>query len=275
MAHIEPLTVLEQFGLVPRGGAEPLGGGDIGQVWRVDSDRGRVVVKHAAAFAIQAEADGLRALGEASTSLVVPQLIGVGDDVLVMEYLEPGRPDPQGLGAGLRALHANTSALHGWPRDNAAGTTLQRNTQHEDGRVFQREQRLLPLGRACLERGRLDARDMAQLERVAHGLESWLPNAPASLLHGDLWRGNVYYSATGAAVIDPAVYRHYPEVDIAMLELFGSPGAAFHDAYWDGRRPDDWPRRCALFQLYPLLNHLLLFGTGYRGAVQRTLARLD
>jgi len=59
-----------------------------------------------------------------------------------------------------------------------------------------------------------------------------------------------------------------------MLTLFGHPGEAFFEAYWDGEAPRDWPRRERLFQLYPLLNHLLLFGAGYRSAVMRTLDAL-
>ncbi|MEA3251963.1 MAG: cation:proton antiporter [Pseudomonadota bacterium] len=81
-------------------------------------------------------------------------------------------------------------------------------------------------------------------------------------------------SPHGQAIIDPAVYRHYPEVDLAMLTLFGAPGAAFFEAYWDADEPSDWPRRQTLFQLYPLLNHLLLFGAGYRSAVTRSIAEL-
>ena len=114
-----------------------------------------------------------------------------------------------------------------------------------------------------------------RLEAVAHGLEAWLPDAPGSLVHGDLWSGNVLFTTQGPAIIDPAVYRHYPEVDLAMLTLFGSPGEAFFEAYWNGSAPADWPRREALFQLYPLLNHLLMFGSGYRGAVERMIGRLE
>lgn len=114
-----------------------------------------------------------------------------------------------------------------------------------------------------------------RIEAVADALERWLPDTRASLVHGDLWSGNVLQTRRGPAIIDPAIYRHYPEVDLAMLTLFGSPGEAFFEAYWNGRRPDDWPRRQALFQLYPLLNHLLLFGGTYRSGVERCVALLE
>ena len=134
------------------------------------------------------------------------------------------------------------------PPPNACGPTPQDNTPCHDGRVFQRERRLLPLGSACAEKGLLDTATLEALTRVAEDLETWLPDARPCLVHGDLWSGNVVHTAHGPAIIDPAVYRHYPEVDLAMLTLFGSPSEAFFEAYWDGAPPNDWPRRRTLFQ---------------------------
>jgi fructosamine-3-kinase len=269
---------LAAAGLTPTGALAPLSGGDIAAVYRLATDRGEVAVKRDAAERLAGEADGLRALAAAGSGLVVPEVLAEGDGWLVMEALETTRRDRRGdaaLGEGLRALHGVVSGEHGWHRDNACGLTPQRNTPLGDGRAFQRERRLMPLSTACQRRGLLDGRLHERIEAIALGLESWLPDAPASLVHGDLWSGNVLFTPRGPAIIDPAVYRHYPEVDLAMLTLFGAPGEAFFEAYWDGETPPDWPRREALFQLYPLLNHLLLFGGGYRAAVERAAARLE
>ena len=271
-------SLLQTAGLEPQGELRPLGGGDIAAVYWLDTHQGPVVIKRDDPNRLAGEADGLRALSEASTSLVVPEVLGVGGGWLMMEALEStsqSAVSAAALGEGLRHLHAHTAAEHGWPRDNACGRTPQPNAPLTDGRIFQRQRRLLPLAAACHERGLLDASLRERLERIAHDLETWLPDAPANLVHGDLWSGNVLYTPRGPAIIDPAVYRHYPEVDLAMLMLFGAPPDAFFEAYWEGGRPDDWPRREALFQLYPLLNHLLLFGGGYRNAVARATARVE
>ncbi|UYG06509.1 fructosamine kinase family protein [Halomonas sp. M4R1S46] len=269
--------LMERIGLIPRGAPMALAGGDIAAVFRLETDQGAVVIKRDAAGRLVGEAEGLTVLREAATRLVVPEVLGQEGEWLVMEALATCGRAPGGevaLGEGLRELHAVTGGPHGWHRDNACGTTPQPNAPLADGRAFQRERRLLPLTRACHERGRLDQRLRTRLQALAEGLETWLPDAPARLVHGDLWSGNVLHTDRGPAVIDPAVYRHYPEVDLAMLTLFGAPSEAFFEAYWNGAPPDDWPRREALFQLYPLLNHLLLFGGSYRGAVERTLDRL-
>ncbi|UYG05133.1 fructosamine kinase family protein [Halomonas sp. LR3S48] len=271
-------ALLEAQGLSPVGRMQPLGGGDIAAVYRLETSQGPVVVKHDEAERLTGEADGLQALRQAESSLRVPNVLALGDGWLVMEALEAGSRSPRSataLGEGLRQLHSHTAAEHGWPRDNACGRTPQPNAPLADGRVFQRERRLLPLARASHERGLLDNRLRGRIEALAEALEEWLPDLPASLLHGDLWSGNVLYTPQGPAVIDPAVYRHYPEVDLAMLTLFGSPGDAFFEAYWDGNAPYDWPRREALFQLYPLLNHLLLFGSSYRSGVERAIAAIE
>ncbi|ARS54017.1 fructosamine kinase family protein [Kushneria konosiri] len=277
MTSSTPQETLETLGIPATGAPEALGGGDIGQVWRVATSQGDVLVKHADEKGLEAEADGLRALQAANTDLIIPDIVGELPGALVMTYLAPSRPDRQAqeaFGHGLRALHAHTHPEHGWHCDNFAGTTAQINTRHDDGRVFQRECRLLPLASLCLQTGRMDRKLFDQLSSVANALESWLPNAPASLIHGDLWSGNVHFSTRGPALIDPAIYRHYPDADIALLELFGNPSKAFYDAYWDGHAPEDWPRRRTLFQLYPLLNHLYMFGGSYAQGVRTAIAQL-
>lgn len=271
-------TLLNDAGLRPQGALSPLSGGDSAATYRLSTDAGDVVVKRDDPARLAGEADGLRALANASSGLIVPTVLVQEAEWLVMEALENVTHQHgcgASLGEGLRRLHGVTSDDHGWPRDNACGRTPQPNSPLLDGRVFQRERRLLPLIDACSAKGLLDNALRQRLEAIAHGLESWLPDVPASLVHGDLWSGNVLCTAQGAAVIDPAVYRHFPEIDLAMLTLFGSPGEAFFEAYWNGSAPADWPRREALFQLYPLLNHVLLFGGSYRTALEHAVMRLE
>lgn len=276
--RLAALELSADTGLELDAGMTPLSGGDSGAgLWRIEGTK-PYIVKQDSVERVAGEADGLRALASVCRLLVVPAVVAEDDDLLVMEALDAtGQRDGSALGEGLRQMHRDSrdsQAEHGWPRDNACGSTPQPNAPLADGRVFQRERRLLPLMKLCRDQGLLDAGLAERIERVAESLESWLPDTPPCLVHGDLWSGNVLFTPRGPAIIDPAVYRHYPEVDIAMLTLFGGPGDAFFEAYWNGGRPADWERREALFQLYPLLNHLYLFGRGYLGGVRRATERV-
>ncbi len=235
-----------------------------------------------------AEADGLRALREA-TVLTVPEVIcysDAGEDPawLLLEYLPPGSPAPdyaKHLGESLSMLHDAGKGPYGWHRSNYIGSLSQSNTTLDDWPAFWWSERLEPQVRLAGDSGRL-----AGLEREWARLESKLPSLLAgaeeegcALLHGDLWSGNVYPGPEGRAVlVDPAVYGGHREVDLAMTELFGGFSGAFYTAYED-RHPltEGYAGiRRNVYQLYPLLVHVNLFGGAYvggaAGALRRALA---
>ena len=212
----------------------------------------------------------------------VPSVVaasGPGDEVawLLLEWIEEGRPGRAGwirLGRELAALHRHPGpggpdARFGWGGDNLIGSLPQPNGWNDDWADFWAERRIRPLARELRERGALSAARAAVVEAVAERAGELLgPAATAdgpSLLHGDLWSGNVLFARGGAPVlIDPAVYVGHREVDLAMADLFGGFSGAFREAYEDA-----WPlqpghlRRRPAYQLYPLLVHARLFGGGY------------
>ena len=111
--------------------------------------------------------------------------------------------------------------------------------------------------------GRLQQRG----ERLLEQLPALLDHHPVpSLLHGDLWSGNLAYTRNGQPTIfDPAVYFGDAEADLAMTELFGGFTPTFYHAYWNTRPiVPGYPVRKNLYNLYHIINHLNLFGTSYR-----------
>lgn len=264
---------------------DAIGGGCINSAFRLSDGRRDFFVKTNRADRVgmfTAEAEGLAALA-ASGTLRVPRPVchGTTGDTgyLVMEYIPPGRRAHDGwalAGEQLAAMHAHTAARFGWQRDNTIGATLQQNAWHADWVIFWRDRRLgFQLAEAARNGhdGSLQDRGARLLER----LPSLLEHGPSpSLLHGDLWSGNLAFDANGSPYIfDPATYHGDREADLAMTELFGGFDRAFYAAYeanWP--LPPGYPVRKQLYNLYHVLNHLNLFGGGYHGQAMRLIDRL-
>lgn len=235
-------------------------------VWRVTLADDRDVVVKTGPTDATFEAEGLDALRVAGAP--VPEVLAVDAEVLVIEYLS-GRGDPGTFGRALAHLHTTTAPSFGWDRDNAIGPLPQHNQRSTDWPWFVATQRLAP---------HLDVlpTDLSGRIRTAidHGrLAEVLDHDPAaSLVHGDLWSGNVL---GWRWMIDPAVHHGDREVDLAMLELFGSLPPAFLAGYSElAPIPEGVERRRLVLQLVPLLVHVRLFGASYLGGVRQRLDSL-
>ncbi|HEY1605744.1 MAG TPA: fructosamine kinase family protein [Allosphingosinicella sp.] len=246
---------------------EHLAGGNLSEILLVRRPDGRLSVAKGGA-AIGTEAAMLRAL--AGAGVPAPAVEGEHDGVLLLEHVPNDRIFNAGawasIGEALRRLHDRHGENYGWPVDYRIGTVELDNKQHGDWPSFWAEQRLVAAASV------LDRPWRERVERLAAGLADRLPaSPPAAFLHGDLWGGNILV-ADGrlAGLIDPACYHGHEEVDLAMLCLFDAPPPSFWGAY--GAAEPGWPERRILYQLFPALLHLRLFGGSYAGMVDRLLA---
>ncbi|MEF3276022.1 MAG: fructosamine kinase family protein [Chloroflexus sp.] len=228
----------------------------------------------APAAMVAAEAYGLRTLAATQTIRVPTIILAQEADarlpaLMLSEWIESdGRPlDAAQLGEQLAALHRCTATAYGLERDNFIGGTPQSNGWLDDWITFFRDRRLLPQIELANRNGRLSPSRRQMLERVLCRLEDWLGGVPRvpSLIHGDLWRGNVISGPNGVPVlIDPAISYSDREAELAFTELFGGFSPRFYAAYHAA-----WPlapgyhERRDLYNLYHLINHLNLFGEGY------------
>ncbi|HEY6093479.1 MAG TPA: fructosamine kinase family protein [Gallionellaceae bacterium] len=265
--------------------AASLAGGCANQAWHIEGTDGRhYLVKLNTADRtnmFDAECNGLAALA-ATHTVRVPSVIAHGASgahaFLVLEYLDlHNHGDARLLGTQLAALHRHHGTQYGWERDNTLGLTPQRNSWCDDWLTFWREHRLgfqLELAAHNGFRGRLHTLGQQLMERLPELLADHRP-AP-SLLHGDLWGGNHAYLADGCPVIfDPATYYGDREADLAMTELFGGFAPAFHAAYHAAYPLDaGYARRKTLYNLYHVLNHCNMIGSGYAGQAEGMMQRL-
>lgn len=266
--------------------AAPLSGGCIGAVYRLAlANGGHAVAKVGAPGGdLSCEAWMLDFLSRHS-GLPVPAVYLADDDLLVMAYLPAdGRLDggAQAHAAELlAALHDFSAPEYGLERDTLIGGLHQPNPRSPKWVPFFAEQRLLYMAGEAHRAGRMPAATVARVETLAGRLGSWLeePAAP-SLIHGDLWGGNVLCRGAPdgnriSGFVDPAIYYADAEIELAFATLFATFGDAFFARYGELRplRPGFFEARRELYNLYPLLTHVRLFGGSYLGQVEATLSR--
>lgn len=255
---------------VPEEKLERLAGGDLSEVLLVRRPDGRWSVAKGGAT-IGTEAAMLQSI--AAAGVPAPAVEGEHDGVLLIEHVaNDGAFSPAAwadIGAAVRRLHQQKGERYGWPVDYRLGTVEMDNRRTDDWPLFWGEQRLIVTARM------LDRPWRERVESAAKSLHGFLPVSPVpTLLHGDLWSGNILVSNSRlAALIDPACYHGHAEVDLAMLALFGAPPPEFWNAY--GPLEPGWERRRDAYQLFPALVHLRLFGATYAGMVERLLAALE
>jgi protein-ribulosamine 3-kinase len=265
--------------------SEPLSGGSINHVYRLKSNSGNYCIKYNTADAFpgmfEKERMGLQLLRD-THEIKVPEVITVENTIswsyILLEYISAA-PKIGGFMAdfaySLAALHRHSSGSYGLGHDNYMGSLIQTNTLHEEWSSFFIEERLEPQLIKAKTSGYFSPDDLVRFQRLFSQFHSICPAEMPSLVHGDLWSGNYIVSGQGkACLIDPAAYFGHREVDIAMSTLFGGFDPEFYSAYNDAFPMEKgWRERLDIYNLYPLLVHLNLFGAGYLGAIKKIIKR--
>lgn len=290
---------------VETGKMTPVGGGCINESFRAETSAGVFFIKFNDAKRFpgmfEAEAMGLELLGnptarlqggiaaEKSDSktgtdslLQVPSVVGYSTDerhsLLVLEHIAPGsmRNDFWEIfGQGLAQLHSHTNHYFGLDHPNYIGSLPQVNNPHDGWIEFFIAERIEAQFKLARDNQRA-GKELGQLfSRLYVHLNDFFPKEPPALLHGDLWNGNYLVNSEGApAIVDPAVYYGHRYMDLGMSVLFGGFSQEFYSAYDDAYPLDkNWKDGIEIANLYPLLVHLNLFGSGYLDGIQRILKK--
>lgn len=291
---------MSQLGLGKVVSARPMIGGDINHAYKLELadcialPESTIFMKansRSNADFFRSEVEGLEAIASLRI-LSVPRILGWGVDdgqenplrgscsFLLLEFLPPTAKASnywEELGRNLARLHlTDCSSIvkgFGFPSDNYIGATPQTNRVTASWVEFFRECRLRPQFQMAV--GHFTRNQLETAERLMGRLEEFLPEPEKpSLLHGDLWGGNVHTGGDGQAwLIDPAAYCGHWEADLAMTRLFGGFPRKFYESYNQVNPiPPSFSRRLDLYNLYHLLNHLNLFGSSYLGQVLDTMA---
>lgn len=260
-----------------------ISGGSINDACRLETSDEPFFIKYNKSYLYPAmfekEAKGLQILRDTRT-VYVPEIIGTGQaenfSFIVMEYIEPGsrRNDFwSDFASKLAQMHQNTNSQFGLDHDNYMGSLQQYNKFHENFYDFFILERLEPQLRLARDKGKLNEGHVEKFEQLYKELKNIIPEEKPALVHGDLYSGNYVVSDNGTAtILDPAIAYSHREVDIAMSNLFGVFDQEFYDTY-NNHFPMEkgWEERIEIFNLYPLLIHVNLFGIAYLSSVERII----
>lgn len=252
--------------------ALPISGGDINLAFKLDTNQGQYFVKLNTPDKVdmfRAERDGLIELAKCD-ALVVPEPLVFGQNAnaafLCMSWLDMRDDiDNAALGEAVAMLHEPIGQEFGWGENNFIGSSVQHNDWSEDWPGFFWEKRLEPQLYQMIEAGSSFPEEA--LEPLRGAVNRILEGRvyQASIVHGDLWNGNVGMTEDGRpCLFDPAVYWGHSETDISMAKLFGGFKQEFYDAYHSIRPAETGGEgQILVYQLYHLLNHYNLFGGSY------------
>jgi protein-ribulosamine 3-kinase len=225
------------------------------------------------------ESAGLNAIRKTQT-IAVPKTILLDefedDSFLILEWIEAVKvtlATGKLLGQHLSAMHRHMAKQFGFDDDNYMGSLPQSNQKHDTWAAFYINERLQPMVNIGVNKGLLNLKDAQDFEKLYKILPHLFEEEAPALIHGDLWSGNFLIGADQKPyLIDPAVSYGHREFDIAMTTLFGGFNREFYDAY-NNNFPlaGGWQQRIDLWNLYPLLLHLNLFGGGYLAQVKNCL----
>ncbi len=263
----------------------PVSGGSINDAYKLDTNAGLFFVKKNSASLYPGmfakEKRGLEILA-ATNTVSVPKVVGLGqkDDTafLVLDYIESAARQPdfwELFAERLANLHRHSADHFGLDHDNYIGSLPQSNRKHNNWPDFFREERLEKQVKMARDKGQIGTDIVRAFDRFYLKLPELFPEEPPALIHGDLWGGNYMVGEKGEPVIiDPAVYYGHREMDLGMSQLFGGFDRMFYEAY-ERYYPLEkgWQQRMDYCNLYPLMVHVNLFGSGYVGSVKSIIQK--
>lgn len=258
--------------------------GQIGDIYKVSTfDTSYLLKTSQPSKQLVIEADMLKDINK--YDIAVPEIYDVSESYLLMEFIEESREAKysQEIEAAklLSKLHSvtNDSRMYGYYYDTTIGPFDQKNEQTQyNWTLFLGQMRIMPMAKICYDKGLISIQTVERLEGLCRDMYKRIDISliTPSLLHGDMWGGNILFNITGAAVIDPAIYFGDKEMELAFIKLFDTFGERFFEAYAEAHPLSDdfYETKVPLYQIYPLLVHVALYGGSYVSELEWVLKRL-
>lgn len=260
----------------------PISGGDINEVFKVDTQNNSYILKVNSISAFPKmfvkEKMGLQSISSTGekTPRVIKTFANSKNQYLILEFIKEELSSNnfwKNFATSLVKLHKTSNKMFGLEYDNYIGSLNQINLQKSTWELFYIENRINPLVKQAYDKNLLNKSHLRSFERLFKKLNEILPIEAPSLVHGDLWSGNLLNGKDQTPVfIDPAIYFGNREIDIAMTQMFGGFDNSYIKFYNEMFPLEKgWEQRVEINNLYPTLVHLILFGSSYLGGIERVI----
>lgn len=214
--------------------------------------------------------------------LNVPDILTLNNNLLTTQYIASNniitKKHETIIAQQLSQLHQNTQETYGFEKSTTIGGFLQSNISNKSWRDFFIEQRVLSFAILAFEEGSIELELLRRIESFAEKMSKYLiePKQP-SLLHGDIWQGNIIPTEESVYFIDPAIYYGHNEIELAFIGMFNTLGETFYKDYHNLTPIEDgfFQERMDIYNLYPYLVHVRAFGISYMNGVERILQKFD
>lgn len=197
---------------------------------------------------------------------------------LLIEYYEssPTNNNWDQFFSDLANMHKTSGEQFGG-KNNYIGRLPQKNTEHHSWKDFYITCRLEPQIQTAIDQKRLSLSVISKVNSLYHRIKDTCPEEKPSLIHGDLWGGNILITQKKTLLIDPCAHFGHREMDFAMMDLFGgfppvSSQTSYNDIY---PIEPGFDLRKEMYQLYYLLVHLNIFGLGYLSRVEQIIHKFS
>ncbi len=258
--------------------------GQIGEIYKVNTEDQSYILKTSQLsdnFSI--EANMLQDINK--YNIPVPKVYAFSETYLLLEYIEENIQEratqEQDAARVLANLHSvsNESRMYGYYYNTTIGPFSQNNEQTQyNWSLFLGQMRIMPMAKICYDKGQISKETVERLEGLCRDMYKRIDmsSITPSLLHGDLWDGNILYNINSPVLIDPAIYFGDKEMELAFILMFNTFGKIFFDAYTQvyPLSKDFYETKVPLYQVYPLLVHIALYGSAYTEKLEEVLKRL-
>lgn len=206
------------------------------------------------------------------------------NDLLLMEYFENDKnyilaiDDYEIIAKFLSELHSKKGTSHGYGYSTYLGNLIQNNEKSSSWTKFFLENRYDYYLEILLNRSLIDKRRYNKYKNFREVIKENLtePSHP-SLLHGDIWRGNILINRQAKThtyqIIDPAIFYGDYEYELAYIYQNGTFGRGFYECYNEINKISDefWDFKILIYQIIPLMQYAILENKFYLREIDKII----